>query len=136
MKHKIWLSMLCFLATTSMLFSQKIQLRNSSFEGAPQHSTTPKGWYDCGQNDESPPDIQPGWFKVTKAAADQKTYIGLVTRDNDTWEGIGQRLSAPMKAGQCYNFSISLARAEKYVSLTKTTRVEENFNKPIRLRVW
>lgn len=136
MKHKIWLSMLCFLATTSMVFSQKIQLRNSSFEGTPQHSSTPSGWYDCGQVEETPPDIQPGSFKVTKAAADKKTYIGLVTRDNDTWEGLGQRLSSPMKAGQCYSFSISLARAEKYISLTKTTRVEENFNKPIRLRVW
>lgn len=136
MKHKIWLSMLCFLATTSMVFSQKIQLRNASFEGIPQHSTTPLGWYDCGQVDESPPDIQPGFFDVTKAAADKKTYIGLVTRDNDTWEGMAQRLSAPMEAGQCYNFSISLSRAEKYISFTKTTRVEENFNKPIRLRIW
>jgi outer membrane protein OmpA-like peptidoglycan-associated protein len=137
MKHKIWLSMLCFLATTSMVFSQKIPLRNSSFEGVPQHSTTPSGWYDCGQTGETPPDIHPAnEFQVTKTAAHKKTYIGLVTRDNDTWEGLSQRLSAPMKAGQTYTFSVSLARSEKYVSLTKTTRVEENFNKPIRLRIW
>ena len=137
MKHKIWLSVFCFLATTSLVFSQKIELRNASFEGTPQHSTTPAGWYDCGQSGESPPDIHPsGEFQVTKTAAHKNTYIGLVTRDNDTWEGIAQRLSMPMKAGQCYSFSVTLARSEKYVSLTKTTRVLENFNNPIRLRIW
>lgn len=136
MRDKIWLSILCVFASTFMAFGQTITLRNASFEDAPRHSTTPKGWYDCGQTEESPPDIQPGSFKVTKAAADKKTYLGLVTRDNDTWEGIGQRLGQPLKAGQCYEFSISLARAEKYISLTKTTRVEENFSKAIRLRIW
>lgn len=137
MKHKIWLSIFCLLAATTMVFSQEITLRNASFEGIPQHSTTPAGWYDCGQSGESPPDIHPsGEFQVTKTAAHKNTYVGLVTRDNDTWEGIGQRLSAPMKAGQCYSFSVSLARSEKYISLTKTTRVLENFNNPIRLRIW
>lgn len=136
MKNKIWLSVICFLSAIPMVFSQTIELRNSSFEDAPRHSTTPYGWYDCGQVEETPPDIQPGSFGVFKKAADAKTYLGLVTRDNDTWEGVGQRLSQPMQAGECYNFSISLARAEKYISISKTTRVEENFNKPIRLRVW
>jgi outer membrane protein OmpA-like peptidoglycan-associated protein len=136
MRNKIWLSVICFLSATPMVFSQTIELRNSSFEDAPRHSTTPYGWYDCGQVEETPPDIQPGSFGVFKKAADAKTYLGLVTRDNDTWEGVGQRLSQPMQAGECYNFSISLARAEKYISISKTTRVEENFNKPIRLRVW
>lgn len=136
MRNKIWLSIICFFTTVSMVFSQTITLRNPSFEDAPRHSATPTGWYDCGPVEESPPDIQPGFFQVKKAAADKKTYIGLVTRDNDTWEGVSQRLSQPLKAGQCYEFSISLARAEKYISLTKTTRVEENFNKPIRLRIW
>jgi outer membrane protein OmpA-like peptidoglycan-associated protein len=136
MRNKIWLSVICFLSAIPMVFSQTIELRNSSFEDAPRHSTTPYGWYDCGQVEETPPDIQPGSFGVFKKAADAKTYLGLVTRDNDTWEGVGQRLSQPMQAGECYNFSISLARAEKYISISKTTRVEENFNKPIRLRVW
>jgi outer membrane protein OmpA-like peptidoglycan-associated protein len=117
-------------------FSQKIELKNPSFEDVSRHSATPYGWYDCGPIDETAPDIQPGHFKVEQKAADKGTYVGLVTRDNDTWEGISQRLSQPIKAGTCYSFSISLARSEKYVSISKTTRVEENFNKPIRLRIW
>lgn len=136
MKSRIWLSVICFLSAVPMVFGQTIELRNASFEDAPRHSTTPYGWYDCGQVDETPPDIQPGAFQVLQKAADGNTYLGLVTRDNDTWEGVAQRLSQPMKAGECYTFSISLARAEKYISVTKTTRVEENFNKPIRLRIW
>jgi outer membrane protein OmpA-like peptidoglycan-associated protein len=115
---------------------QTITLRNPSFEDIAQHSTTPSGWYDCGQAEESPPDVQPGFFEVLKPAADKKTYLGLVTRDNDTWEGVGQRLSVPMQAGKCYSFSLSLCRSEKYISISKTTRVEENFSKPIRVRVW
>ncbi len=136
MENRIWLSMVSFFMAFPMVFSQTIELRNGSFEDVPRHSTTPYGWYDCGQTEETPPDIQPGWFQVKKPAADKKTYLGLVTRDNDTWEGVAQRLNAPMKSGECYNFSISLARAEQYISTTKTTRVEENFNKPIRLRIW
>jgi outer membrane protein OmpA-like peptidoglycan-associated protein len=136
MKNRIWLSVICFFSAVPMVFSQTIELRNASFEDAPRHSTTPYGWYDCGQVEETPPDIQPGAFEVLQKAADGNTYLGLVTRDNDTWEGVGQRLSQPMKAGECYTFSISLARAENYISISKTTRVEENFNKPIRLRIW
>jgi outer membrane protein OmpA-like peptidoglycan-associated protein len=136
MKNRIWLSVICFLSAVPMVFSQPIELRNASFEDAPRHSTTPYGWYDCGQTEETPPDIQPGEFEVFQKAADGKTYLGLVTRDNDTWEGVGQRLTQPMQAGVCYTFSISLARAENYISISKTTRVEENFNKPIRLRIW
>jgi outer membrane protein OmpA-like peptidoglycan-associated protein len=136
MKNRIWLSVICFLSAVPMVFSQTIELRNASFEDAPRHSTTPYGWYDCGQVEETPPDIQPGAFDVLQKAADGNTYLGLVTRDNDTWEGVAQRLSQPMKAGECYTFSISLARAENYISISKTTRVEENFNKPIRLRIW
>lgn len=136
MKNRIWLSVICFLSAVPMVFSQTIELRNASFEDAPRHSTTPYGWYDCGQVEETPPDIQPGAFDVLQKAADGNTYLGLVTRDNDTWEGVAQRLSQPMQAGECYTFSISLARAENYISISKTTRVEENFNKPIRLRIW
>lgn len=120
----------------SFIFGQEIKLVNGSFEDAPQHSTIPFGWNNCGDLYESPPDVQPGWFDVTTAAAKGKSFLGLVTRDNDTWEGISQRLAQPIAGGECYKFSIYLARSPKYVSLSKSTLKEENFNEPVRLRIW
>jgi len=136
MRNSLWLLILGLIISLPESFSQTIELKNPSFEDVPRHSAPPYGWYDCGQVDETPPDVQPGYFGVEQKAADKGTFLGLVTRDNDTWEGIAQRLSAPMEAGKCYSFSISLARSEKYISVSKTSRVEENFNKPIRLRIW
>ncbi|MGB0861956.1 MAG: OmpA family protein [Saprospiraceae bacterium] len=139
--HKIniqafsWLFMTCLLP--SLVSGQTIKLNNGSFEAAvPTHSTTPYGWHNCGDPAESPPDIQPGHFEVTKKPVQGNTYIGLVTRDNDTNEGISQRLSKPLVAGECYNFSISLAKAERYVSLSKRTMENENFKEPIILRIY
>lgn len=125
---------ICTLPT--LLTGQEIKLNNPSFEDAPQHSTTPYGWKNCGDINESPPDIQPGHFEVTKRPSSGKTYLGLVTRDNDTWEGVSQRLTRTMKGGECYKFSIQLAKAERYISLSKATMENENFKEAVRLRVW
>ena len=104
---------LLFLFCLSFVFHSKsqdtIRLDNFSFEDFPRHSYTPRGWYDCGFPDESPPDIHPqmdgGEFKVNAEPADGRTYIGMVVRDNVTWEAIGQRLNTPLKENQCYDFS-------------------------------
>lgn len=75
-----------------------IQLTNPSFEDVPRHSRVPRGWYDCGFPGESAPDTQPDpTFQVNKAAADGETYLGLVVRDNDTWESISQKLTRPVE---------------------------------------
>jgi len=119
-----------------LVMGQEIKLNNPSFEDAPRHSAIPYGWKDCGDINESPPDIQPGHFKVTQKAKGGKTFLGLVTRDNDTWEGISQRLSRTLKSGECYKFSVHLAKAEKYISPSKITFEEENFKEAVRLRIW
>jgi outer membrane protein OmpA-like peptidoglycan-associated protein len=130
-----WILVICLLP--SLASGQTIKLNNGSFEAAvPTHSTTPYGWHNCGNPAESPPDIQPGHFKVTKKPANGKTYLGLVTRDNDTNEGISQRLTKPLIAGECYEFSISLAKAALYVSMSKSTMKDENFKEPIILRIY
>lgn len=129
-----WMMLLCGIP--SLLIGQEIKLTNSSFEDVPSHSSTPYGWKNCGDVYESPPDIQPGAFEVDKVAQKGKTYIGLVTRDNDTWEGVSQKLSGPVVAGKCYKFNIYLAKATKYISLSKSSMKEENFNEPVRLRIW
>jgi hypothetical protein len=91
-----------------------IYLQNPSFEDQPRPGNTPESWADCGQMQESPPDVQPyGGFNVTRPAKDGKTYIGFVTRDNKTWEGVSQRLSSPLQQGKCYRFSLAACKYQK-----------------------
>lgn len=115
-----------------------IYLNNPSFEGEARAGAQPDGWIDCGQAGETPPDIQPfGGFNVTKVAKEGRTYLGLVTRYNDTWESVSQRLSEPLKAGQCYNFTIHLARSASYRSSTKRSRGRiVNFDDAVKVRIW
>lgn len=59
----------------------------------------------------------------------------MVTRDNDTYERVSQRISAPMRAGQCYELRIQLARSELYLSRSRLTDSNENYVTPIKLNV-
>lgn len=104
--------------------SGKIYLRNASFEDTPGSGKAPQGWYfDTPGNT---PDVLPGaWEIMEPKAYDGKTYIGLITREDGSYEDIRQSLAEPLKAGQCYTFSIYLAHAPKYVG----------YNKPTRLRI-
>lgn len=115
-----------------------IYLENPSFEDIPSAGRTPYNWMDYGPATETPPDIQPyGGFRVTKAAFHGNTYLGLVTRDHNTWESVGQKLSKPMKKDQCYDFSLVAARSEVYESATKhNSQKLVNFNKGVTVRVF
>lgn len=134
-----------------------INLRNPSFEGIPhignlRLANRIMGWNDCGLRKfpgESPPDLQPGFFSCDKDAFDGRSYIGLVVRDNDTWESVSQSLSAPMESGKCYSFSLYLSKSKDYLSPARNTgiMVEEaeskgeevqfiNHNTPCVLRIW
>ncbi len=132
-----------FFFTISNIFTQEeggIFLTNPSFEDLPQHSKPPRGWYDCGFAGESPPDVQPsGEFGVVKPAYDGQSYLGMVVRDNDTWEAVSQRLSSPLQKGQCYSFSIYLARSELYISYSRlpgNSNREANYITPAKLRIY
>ena len=131
---------LALVAFCGMLGAQTeiIYLENPSFEDEPRQGWQPRGWIDCGFAGESPPDVQPfGGFGVTQAAHDDNTYLGLVVRDNKTWEAVSQRLARPIREGQCYRFSIYLARSAQYVSPTKRKPNElTNFNKGAILRIY
>ena len=131
-------SALCFLLLNLQAQSTLIYLENPSFEEQPRAGLEPSGWRDCGQSGESPPDIQPyGGFGVTRPAAEGSTYLGLVVRDNKTWEGISQKLSRPLTQGKCQRMSVQLARSERYESATKRDQFRTtNFNKASVLRVW
>lgn len=116
--------------------NKRIKLSNPSFEDMPRHSQPPMGWYNCGMEGESPPDVQPGAFEVNQRAIDGMTYLGMVTRDNETWEAVGQRLSSPLKSGSCYQFRVYLSYSDEYFSISRTTLKNEFFIKPVLLRIW
>ncbi|TXB65543.1 OmpA family protein [Phaeodactylibacter luteus] len=130
------LLLLCCFAFQG-LAQDTIFLNNPSFEDFPRHSRPPRGWKDCGFPGESAPDTQPsGDFAVTYPATDGETYLGMVVRDNETWESVSQRLSRPFQPGTCYEFSLQLARSPYYVSVSRRTERETNFNQPVKVRIY
>jgi hypothetical protein len=114
---------LLLLPQSYSLFAQ-IHLQNPSLEGTPRENNTPAKWQACGYY--STPDMLPGAWGVSMAAKDGKTYVGLTARDDNSYEAMGQMLTEPLRAGQCYSMGIDLARSDAYAS----------YNRPIRLRVW
>ena len=124
----------------SPAFGQKpvtIKLDNPSFEDYPQAAHVPQGWADCGFPNETPPDVQPnGTFKVSKTASHGSTYIGMVVRDVNTWEAMGQRLKTPLLKGVNYTFSLDLSRSELYESQSQATKKTVNYITPVTIRIW
>lgn len=128
-----------FLALPLLAVAQKdapILLVNPSFEDLPRAGQQPNGWSDCGPRSETPPDVQPGQFGVTLAPSNGQSYLGLVVRDNETWEMVGQRLSRALEQNQCYEFSIDLCRSSEYMSATKNSAEKASYATPARLIIW
>jgi outer membrane protein OmpA-like peptidoglycan-associated protein len=114
-----------------------IRLRNASFEDLPSAQKVPTGWSDCGFQGQTPPDIQPNpAFQVITKAQQGNTYMGLVTREDETWEGVSQKLSQPLEADHCYDMSIFLARSNTYISVSQMSGTLMNFNKAVLLRIY
>jgi len=146
LKMKSQLSILFFFALISAS-AQNVELMNPSFEGEPHKGKKSwyvvDGWEDCGFENETGPDVHPGlkdgkpFHAVTKQAFDDSTYIGMVTRDDETWEAIGQSLGGQkLKSGATYAFSIYLARSINYISRSKLTGAQVNYDQPLVLRIW
>lgn len=140
----------CF-AIAQLPAQETIRLQNPSFEDMPRKGVTGmpsiKGWHDCGLSkfpSESPPDIHPvvnNAWEVTLDAYDGNTYLGMVTRANDTYESLSQALSTPIEGGVCYSFNAFLARSSEYRSATSRTQQLgtnelENFVRPSVLLIW
>jgi len=126
-------------------YDEVIELKNPSFEGLP-HKGDPmqnigiRGWYDCGElqfPSESPADLHPiNAWEVNVNPSEGRTYLGMVVRDNDSWESVSQRIETPIQEGKCYEFSIDLARSPYYVSKSRITDKVENYTEPTVLRIW
>lgn len=115
---------------------EDVRLRNASFEDSPRCCHPPNGWYACGGTDLATPDIQPGEFKVNLPAYNGLTYVGMVTRDNDTWESISQRLRTPLERGNCYTFSLKIAHSKELLSQSRVTDQPAKYDRPVKVRVW
>lgn len=122
-----------------------IELSNGSFEDIPHKGgglfdIGIRGWYDCGELQfprETPPDIHPvNAWRVTMTASDGDSYLGMVVRDNDSWESISQRIERPLLKDKCYVFTIDLARSDYYISASRLTNKTENYTEPSVLRIW
>lgn len=130
----------------SKLIPDTVRITNPSFEDTPKMGnltsfpTRIKNWEDCGLKrffGETPPDIHPGNFwENNLPPSEGNTYIGMVVRDNDTWEGVSQRLSGELKAGKCYKLSADLALSSQYLSYSRMTMEQSSYTKPAVLRVW
>ena len=115
---------------------QIIRLQNPSFEDPPRAGRAPTYWNNCGFPGETAPDVQPGEFGAFMPAYDGNTYLGMVVRDNDSWERVSQRLSKPILANQCYSFSIFMARSNVYYSQSQSTGQMVQYAVPSVLRIW
>lgn len=144
--HRIGLGWIFTLFMLSTAVSQQdtntIILINPSFEGEPRCCKPPAGWIDCGWKNETPPDIQPAppgfesFFGVVTKPYHGQTYLGMVTRENDSYERIAQSLSQPLKKGRCYSFSIYLCRSLEYLSKSHAdTNTLKPFTTPVVLRI-
>ena len=134
----------CLFSFSLLAQLDTIYFDNPSFEGKAKEGSylealMPKYWIDCGFRGETAPDIHPvlgGNFTVSKTPADGNTYLGMVVRDNETWERIGQKLPKKIKAGKCYKFSVVLARSETYFSQSRVTAKAANYVTPCALQVY
>lgn len=112
-----------------------IYINNPSFDTGMMGISVP-GWTDCHFQGETPFDIQPGLFGCQTLPSNGVSYIGLVVRDNETYEAVSQRLIAPLERGKCYGFSLDLARSMGYKSLTHSTGQMAPYTTPARIRLW
>lgn len=135
---KYWvLSLLVMLPVFVSAQTAPVFLNNASFEDTPGAGKPPWGWFFCGPQLTSPPDVHPsGMYGVEEQARHGRTYVGMVVRDVNTWELIGQRLEVPLRAGRCYRFSIWMALPQQYLSLSRQTGQPVDYSQPAILRIW
>lgn len=134
---------LIFCSFFNLSAQDEISFMNPSFEDPPMLTKDkprccigPRGWYACGAGDLNTPDAQPGNFNVNLPAADGGYYVGMVTRDNDTWEAISQRLRSPLVKGDCYTFSLKISHSDNLISESRRTGKNVKYNKPVKVRIW
>jgi hypothetical protein len=137
MKTKFILSIPFVLLLAESWGQDIFYLKNPSFEAdAPGAGVDITGWKNLGAADQTPPDIQPGWFGVRFPAQHGKNYLGLAVRETNTWEGVGQRLDGVLQKDSAYIFSLWLSRSNEYISSLAGKPEPVKFNAPTILKIW
>ncbi len=130
-----------------------IEIKNGSFEDLeePGEYTTytnriAKSWKSGDYfRSETPVSVhtpEGGLFGVSHGAYDGDVYISMVTRENETWEGISQKLSQPVKMDSSYTITIGLAQSKSMtvamtnLGMTDYYLKEEVPSKFVIVRVW
>lgn len=140
MRHHLLIFFLLFLARLGT--SQNVLLDNPSFEDRPGPNRAPQGWYDCSYQfpGETPVDVQPsGSWNVTRVAQDGETYVGMVVRENNTWEAISQKLKGVLLKDSSYQFEIMICTSDQYLSATRESAWDGkkyNYTTPAKLVIW
>lgn len=118
------ISILLLFSFITLICKGQISVVNPSFEDEPADATTPQGWSPC--DEMTTPDIFPGFWGVYNEPSHGETYVGIITRENGTFESFGQRLSSKLITKSCYYSEIDLAHSIIY----------SGYNKPIKLRIY
>ena len=104
-----------------------------------------EGWYDCGVINfpaETAPDIhsdESDYWNLLGFPTDGKTYLGLVVRDNNTWESVSQKLDEYLYRDSCYSFTIDISMSNSYLSGSRLQRKVKpmfSYNNPSILAIW
>jgi len=137
--RKILFVLLCFISF-GLTGQSIILLENASFEGAETgYSTIPDGWTDCGFEGESPPDLFKGsgiHFGLSRKAKDGDNGVCLISRIDNTWEGLGQKLPYALEKGKAHFLHLYAMRSPEYLATDRLTGDKENFNKALQLYLW
>ena len=115
-------------------------LRNGSFEdGMVSMSRVPNHWINGSGVQESPPDLHSAaseFFNVLHLPADGQKYVGMVSRDNFTFESIGQRLRRPLEPGHTYELRLWVSHSETMESTSRRTKQPAPYVTPIPFDVF
>jgi hypothetical protein len=121
---------------TGIQAQEVIKLENPGFESERSAAHVPEGWKNMGPMDETPPDTQPGFFKVAIEPQEGNSYLGLVVRQHNTWEGVGQELDGWLRQDSTYTFSLYLNRSNTYISSLRGRGEPVSFVNPTILKIW
>ncbi|MFK8057601.1 MAG: hypothetical protein AB8F78_15860 [Saprospiraceae bacterium] len=135
----LFLSIFLFAFVSSSLAQGSEYFMNPSFEDTSSVGKAPRGWFDCNFSDESPVDVHDSkseFFGVMETAADGQSFVGMVTRDNNTYEGISTRLLKPLQADSTYRLTVKLKQSPVYTSILHRSSDPINYLSPVRFKIW
>lgn len=143
-----------FLVEADRVYANSVKLENTngyinnpSFEDYPHPGTLEskgvKYWTDCGRlnfPDHTPCDLHgigSNFFNCTVDPAHGKTYVGLVTRADDSYESISQKLQQGIIEDSTYTLEFKATSSPTYISASRSSSTALiNYNKAVFIEIW